>query len=119
MHGAVGVCTEAGELQDMLKKHLIYGKALDITNVIEECGDILWYVALALGAIDTTLEECMERNINKLRIRFPGKFSNERALNRDSGFEPYWDMWAQQELDYLQRDPVWESATIIQPGPTG
>lgn len=52
-------------------------------------------------------------------VELPESQRRERALARDSGFEPHWDMWAQQEADYLERDPVWESASIIQPGPTG
>lgn len=83
LHAALGVCTESGELQDMLKKHLMYGKDFDPTNVIEECGDILWYVALALDACGYSLSDCMARNIEKLRVRFPDKFTSARALARD------------------------------------
>ena len=83
IHGAIGICTEAGELQDMIKKHLIYGKDFDPVNVMEECGDLLWYIALALDATGYTMEECMQRNIAKLRKRFPDKFTSEQALTRD------------------------------------
>lgn len=83
IHGMIGVCTEAGELQDQVKKHLIYGKRLDMTNVMEEIGDVLWYCALTLDAAGFTFEECMRTNIDKLRKRFPDKFTQEQALNRD------------------------------------
>jgi NTP pyrophosphatase (non-canonical NTP hydrolase) len=83
LHAALGVCTESGELQDMLKKHLIYGKDFDPINVIEECGDVLWYLALALDATGFSLQDCMERNIAKLRKRFPDRFTSEKALVRD------------------------------------
>lgn len=83
LHGMIGVCTEIGELQDMVKKHLIYGKAFDQVNVLEECGDVLWYVALALDACGCTLSECMERNIAKLKARYPQGFTEEAALTRD------------------------------------
>ena len=83
MHGAIGVGTEAGELQDMLKKAVIYGKPLDLTNVLEEAGDLLWYIALALDAAGFTMEEAMERNIAKLKARYPAGFTQEAALNRD------------------------------------
>jgi len=83
IHGAIGICTETGELQDMIKKHLIYGKDFDPVNVIEECGDILWYIALTLDATGYTMAECMQRNIDKLRVRFPEKFTSEKALTRD------------------------------------
>ena len=50
MHGAVGLCTEVGELLDAVKKNLIYGKPLDMHNVREEVGDALWYLVLYLDA---------------------------------------------------------------------
>jgi hypothetical protein len=83
LHALLGVCTEAGELQDMVKKHLIYGREFDRVNVLEECGDILWYIALALDTCGYDLEACMQQNINKLRVRFPDKFTEEQALTRD------------------------------------
>lgn len=83
LHAAMGLCTEAGEFMDALKRHLFYGKALDEVNLKEELGDILWYVAIAMDALDTTFPEEMERNINKLRARFPDKFTEENALVRD------------------------------------
>lgn len=83
MHGALGLGSETGELQDMLKKHAIYGKPLDLVNALEECGDKLWYIALTLHAAGFTLEECMKRNVRKLETRYGGVFSEEKALNRD------------------------------------
>lgn len=83
LHAAIGLCTETGELQDALKKNLIYGKTLDLVNVLEEAGDLLWYLALALDASGFTPEQAMERNIEKLRKRFPEGYSNEKALVRD------------------------------------
>ncbi len=87
LHGMIGVCTEAGELQDMMKRHLIYGKDFDPTNVIEECGDLLWYIALCLDATGYTMADCMERNIGKLRARYPQGFAEMRALNRNESDE--------------------------------
>jgi len=83
LHGSIGIATEVGELQDALKKHLIYGKPLDNVNVMEECGDLLWYIALTLDAAGYTMEHAMERNISKLRKRFPEKFTEVEALNRN------------------------------------
>jgi NTP pyrophosphatase (non-canonical NTP hydrolase) len=83
MHGAIGMATEVGELQDAIKKLFIYGKELDGVNVMEECGDVLWYIALALDAVDCTMEQCMARNIAKLQKRFPERFTEEQALVRD------------------------------------
>jgi NTP pyrophosphatase (non-canonical NTP hydrolase) len=83
LHGMIGVCTESGELQDMVKKHLVYGKSLDLTNVMEECFDVMWYVSLCLDAAGFSMEEAMERGIAKLRARYPNGFTEEAALNRD------------------------------------
>lgn len=83
LHALLGMCTETGEIHDMVKKHMMYGKDFDPVNVIEECGDTLWYIALALNAVGYSMEDCMRRNIEKLRVRFPDRFTSEAALNRD------------------------------------
>lgn len=83
LHGAIGCGTEAGELLDQVKRHIFYGKDLDAVNVMEECGDLLWYIALTLDSVGYTLEEAMAHNIDKLRARYPKKFTEEAALNRD------------------------------------
>jgi len=83
LHSAMGLSTEAGELLDMLKKHIFYKKPLDTVNAIEELGDICWYMALALKTLGTTFEDIMERNIKKLTARYPNKFTSEDAINRD------------------------------------
>lgn len=83
LHASMGLVTEAGEFQDMLKKHLYYNKPLDRVNLKEEIGDILWYCALALRSLDSDFEEVMDTNIKKLQARFPDKFTEEKANNRD------------------------------------
>jgi NTP pyrophosphatase (non-canonical NTP hydrolase) len=82
-HAAYGLCTEAGELLDQLKKHIFYGKDLDEVNLMEELGDILWYVALLCNARDWRLTEVMQANINKLTTRYPDKFNANQAIVRD------------------------------------
>jgi NTP pyrophosphatase (non-canonical NTP hydrolase) len=84
LHAGMGMTTEAGEFMDALKKHLIYGKPLDIVNLKEEIGDYLWYAAVALRAIGGSFEECMDLNIAKLRKRFPDKFTETEAIHRDT-----------------------------------
>ncbi len=83
VHAAVGVVTEAGELQEMVDRCIRRKEPLDRLNLKEELGDILWYVALAADAGGLTLEEVMQRNIEKLEARYKGKFTSEAALNRD------------------------------------
>lgn len=83
VHAAQGLCTETGEFTDTLKKHLFYGKPLDIVNLGEEIGDIMWYVSQACNALGIDLENVMIKNIEKLKARYPGRFEEEQALNRD------------------------------------
>lgn len=87
IHGSLGCCTETGEAQDMVKKALIYGKPFDKVNVLEEAGDKLWYIALELDACGYTLEQAMRANIEKLLKRFPQKFSEDAANNRNLDVE--------------------------------
>lgn len=83
LHALMGICTEAGEMMDQLKKHLIYGKPLDTVNLMEEGGDLHWYEGLLYRAIDKSFGEAMAHNIAKLRARYGDKFTEEAALNRD------------------------------------
>lgn len=83
IHGVMGVSSEAGELSDAVKKSLIYGTPLDTVNILEECGDLLWYIAITLNAAGFTMEEAMRKNLAKLRARYPGGFSEKSATTRD------------------------------------
>jgi len=83
LHAALGCITEAGELADNIKKHLFYGKAFDDVNAVEEAGDLLWYLAILFDTLDLTFEEVMEKNIAKLKARYPNKFTEEKAVNRN------------------------------------
>lgn len=83
LHAAIGCVTESGEMLDALKKSIFYGKSLDVVNVKEEAGDILWYLAILFDELGTDFETEMERVINKLKTRFPEKFTEDNAFNRD------------------------------------
>ena len=83
-HGAIGICTEGGELLDAYKKNLFYGKPLDKANLLEECGDVLWYLNAVLKSQGFTFEQAMEVNVKKLQARYKkGTFTEEDAINRD------------------------------------
>lgn len=83
VHMVMGLSGETGELVDSIKKHLMYGKDLDVVNVKEELGDICWYMANLLDGIGSSFEEVMELNRQKLNQRFPeGKFSEKLAQSR-------------------------------------
>jgi NTP pyrophosphatase (non-canonical NTP hydrolase) len=83
LHAAMGMSTEAAELVDMLKKHIFYGKKIDFPNAIEELGDAMWYIGIGVDVLQTTLDEIMSVNIEKLRSRYPEKFTEHNAINRD------------------------------------
>lgn len=83
LHAAMGLATESGEFIDMLKKHIFYGKKLDYPNLGEELGDAMWYSGVAIDVLKTTLDEVLTVNIMKLRERYPEKFTEESAINRN------------------------------------
>lgn len=83
LHGAIGLSTEAGELLDMIKKHIYYGKPLDLVNAKEEVGDSMWYAGLVIDVLKTTFDEVLTVNIDKLKARYPEKFTEFHAENRD------------------------------------
>ena len=78
----MGLAGEIGEVIDIMKKHIYQGKELDITDVIEEVGDVLWYIANFCNVNNITMDECMESNIKKLRKRFPNGFTIKDANER-------------------------------------
>jgi NTP pyrophosphatase (non-canonical NTP hydrolase) len=83
LHAWMGLETEVGELMDALKKHIFYGKPLDWVNIKEELGDLEWYAGVLSDVSQVSLNEIFTRNIEKLRMRYPEKFTEEKALNRD------------------------------------
>lgn len=84
LHAAMGVSTESNELLDTLKKHIFYGKPLDIVNLGEEAGDLFWYLAILADAIgQDSFNRIMETNIAKLKARYGAKFSEDAAINRN------------------------------------
>lgn len=83
LHALIGINTENGELQDQFKKHIFYGRELDIVNIVEEIGDLFWYIAILCDEIETPFEEIWQKNIEKLKKRYEGKFTETKAENRD------------------------------------
>lgn len=83
LHMAVGVSGEAGELLDAVKKAAIYNKPLDHENMIEELGDLEFYMSRVRQLIGVTRDEVLEHNYAKLSKRYAaGKYSNEQAQDR-------------------------------------
>jgi NTP pyrophosphatase (non-canonical NTP hydrolase) len=81
IHGVIGIATESGELLEALLKALD-GQPLDVVNLKEEIGDVLWYAAAILRVSDSSFEEVQNTNIAKLKARFPDGFAEFEANNR-------------------------------------
>lgn len=100
LHAVLGINTESGELTDALKKHLYYGAPLNLINLQEELGDLLWYIARACKWLGISFEDLMEANINKLKVRYPEKWNQDNAINRDTTKE----MKAfEKDLEFLKK----------------
>lgn len=82
LHAALGIAGESGEIVDAVKKHVIYNKPLDIANMREEIGDIMWYIALACRRLGFDLDEILDENIAKLQKRYPEKYTDVHASLR-------------------------------------
>ena len=82
INALMGLCGESGEVIDLLKKKMFQGHSLDNEKLILELGDIAWYLAEAATALDITLDEIFEKNIEKLKKRFPDGFDEKKSINR-------------------------------------
>ena len=82
LNGVFGLCGEAGEVADIVKKVAFQGHELDNEHLIEEIGDCLWYIAELATAMVMPLEDVAKKNIEKLRKRYPEGFHAERSVNR-------------------------------------
>ena len=86
---ALGLTAESGEFTEVVKKILLQGKPYNEENVFHmkrELGDICWYLAQACMALDTTFDEIIEMNVDKLKARYPGgEFNVHKSENRKEG----------------------------------
>lgn len=81
---ALGIAGEAGEVADLLKKHLGHGQPLDREKLVKELGDVLWYVAALADVYGIELGAVAETNLAKLRARYPDGFSAKRSQERST-----------------------------------
>ncbi|MBQ7668089.1 MAG: nucleoside triphosphate pyrophosphohydrolase family protein [Clostridia bacterium] len=72
----LGITGEAGEVSDLIKKYHAGVKELDMESLKLELGDVLWYVAEACDALNISIDEVANMNIEKLRKRHGDKFNN-------------------------------------------
>ncbi len=82
MCGLLGLNGEVRELTDLYKKHLFQGHPFETIKVIEELGDILWYLAEIATALEIELNFIADANITKLKKRYPNGFETNKSINR-------------------------------------
>ena len=92
-HSVVGIATEATELMEALTR-----EDVDRVNLLEEFGDLNWYQAIGIDALEGDFHNVLVTNIDKLRARYPDKFDSDKAINRD----------LEAEREILERDPLTE-----------
>lgn len=79
---ALGLAGEAGEVIELIKKHLFHGHSLNRLDVQKEIGDVLWYAAVLAEACGISLDIVAKANVEKLKERYPEGFTHERSINR-------------------------------------
>jgi NTP pyrophosphatase (non-canonical NTP hydrolase) len=82
-NAARGLCSDAGEVADVVLKHIEYRQPLDKIHLLEEVGDVLWRVAQLCKAAGFTMEEAMASNIRKLQVRYPNFYTDQSASHRN------------------------------------
>lgn len=81
-NAALGLTGEAGEVAEVIKKHLFHATPLDQDALVKELGDCLWYVGAFATVLGLSLDDIATRNVEKLRRRYPEGFDPERSRNR-------------------------------------
>ena len=82
INSVMGLCGESGEAIDIVKKWMAQGHELDRERLAKELGDIAWYLAEAATALDLSLEDILQANIDKLKKRYPEGFDETRSIDR-------------------------------------
>ena len=82
INSVMGLCGESGEAIDIVKKWVAQGHELDKEHLAKELGDIAWYLAEAATALDMSLEDILQANIDKLKKRYPKGFETKRSIDR-------------------------------------
>lgn len=83
MHMALGIAGEAGEVVDVIKKYAVYDKPLNREHIIEEMGDLEFYLEGLRQILKINRDEVLEMNIIKLRRRYNDTYSDRAAIDRN------------------------------------
>lgn len=82
MHMAMGIVGEAGELLDAIKKHAVYNKPLDLDNIIEELGDMEFFMEGLRQIFNLTRAGIIAANVTKLEKRYGAHYTDAEAIAR-------------------------------------
>ena len=82
MECGLGIAGEAGEVADRIKKSTRQGHEIDREKLLEELGDVAWYIAYGCYLLNADMESVLQCNIDKLRKRYPEGFDAERSVRR-------------------------------------
>lgn len=85
LQGLVGATTEAAEALDIHKKTMWQNHPHERDRLLSELGDALFYISIATDALDSSIEEIMQMNVEKRKRRYPNGWDPNRSLNRDVG----------------------------------
>ena len=83
LSGVISLNGVAGECFDIVKKYISQGNELNRKRLIGELGDVAWNLAICCEGLGVCLEEVMEKNIEKLKARYPEGFDKARSINRN------------------------------------
>lgn len=84
LNGVLGLAGESGECCDIVKKSRFQGHELSKEHLMEEIGDVLWYIAETASGLGVSLEEVAQYNLDKLHKRYHGNsFNKDDSINRD------------------------------------
>lgn len=76
---SLGIAGEAGEVVEIVKKHLFHSKPLDLVKLEKELGDVMWYIAAMCHVTGLDLGMVAYKNLEKLEKRFPNGFNPAHA----------------------------------------
>jgi NTP pyrophosphatase (non-canonical NTP hydrolase) len=79
---ALGLCGEAGEVADLIKKAVHHRAPMNEAALKKEAGDVLWYLAHLCNVMEWDLRDVAEGNVAKLRTRYPDGFNTADSITR-------------------------------------
>ena len=79
---ALGLCGEAGEVGELVKKNVSHGHDISPEKIMDEVSDVLFYCAYLCECYGIDLEKAATHNVEKLKRRYPNGFNPQDSINR-------------------------------------